>query len=106
MRSTMNTGASILSRGAARRGSARRGAVFATTIVVIVVLTALVLVFARSMRVEIAASGNRVSDRQAEAAERGAEQYVLSQVDNTTGDATDIMQAPAEAMQVGDGYFW
>ena len=69
-------------------------------------MAAALLVFARSMRVEVASAGNRMSAVQASAVERAAEQYVLSQVDGTDGDPTAILTAPAEQMQVGDGYFW
>lgn len=71
-----------------------------------IVLGAMVLVFARSMRVELITSANRFDFDQAGAVELGAEQYVLSQVDNTDGEADYILNQPGEALQVGNGYFW
>ena len=82
------------------------GTIFVTTMWVTIVLVAMVLVFARSMRVEVIASGNRLCTDEAAAVELGAEQYVLAQVDNTDGDADPILNAEGEAVPVGDGYFW
>ena len=90
----------------ARVPRVRHGTIFITAMWIVIVLGALVLVFARSMRVEMIASANRTTRSKVAAIERGAEQYVLAQVDNTDGDASYITSAPAEAMQVGDGYFW
>ena len=84
----------------------RTGMIFITALWVTIVLSALVLVFARSMQVETIAAANRSTRNQVSAIERGAEQYVLSQVDNTDGDTSLITSAAAEAMQVGNGYFW
>ncbi|MGD0464134.1 MAG: type II secretion system protein GspK [Tepidisphaeraceae bacterium] len=83
-----------------------RGMIFVTALGIIVILTALVLVFAQSMRTENLASANRRSDADADAIEQGAEQWVLAQVDAYTTDAMTITQVPAEAIQVGSGYFW
>lgn len=84
----------------------RKGAIFITTLWITLILTALVLVFARSMHVELIASANRSMETKVDAIELGAEQYVLAQVDDTNGDASYITSAPAQAIQVGDGYFW
>lgn len=90
----------------AGRGRRRRGTVLVTATWVVIILTGLLLVFARSMRVELIAASNRLASEQAAAVERGAEQYVLSLVDGTAGDPSAILSAPAEQMQVGGGYFW
>jgi DNA uptake protein ComE-like DNA-binding protein len=58
------------------------------------------------MRTENLASANRRSDANADAVEHGAEQWVQAQVDAYTTDAMTITQVPAEAIQVGSGYFW
>jgi type II secretory pathway component PulK len=84
----------------------RRGIIFVTALGIIVVLTGLALVFAQAMRTEAIASANRRSDAQADAIELGAEQWVMAQVDAYTTDAMTITQVPAEAIQVGSGYFW
>ncbi|HEX4053968.1 MAG TPA: type II secretion system protein GspK [Tepidisphaeraceae bacterium] len=87
-------------------GSRRRGMVFVIALGIIVVLTGLVLVFAQSMRTDALASANRRSDAEADAVELGAEQWVEAQVDAYQPDAMTITQVPAEAIQVGSGYFW
>ena len=73
---------------------------------VLVVLGALVLVYARSMQVEAVASANRLGNVKAASIEHAAEQYVLSQVDGTAGDAVSITSLSGQSIQVGDGYFW
>lgn len=84
----------------------RRGAVFVTALWVTILLTAMVLVMCRSMRVEATASANRATKAQADAIERGVEQYVLCQVDGCNGDATMVTACPAQGMALGGGYFW
>ena len=86
--------------------ASRRGSIFITAMWVIVIVGALLVVFARSMRVELIASGNRLSQAKADAIELGAEQYVLSLVDDTDGQAEYILDQTGEAIPVGDGYFW
>jgi DNA uptake protein ComE-like DNA-binding protein len=79
-----------------------------------IILTGVILLFARTMRVEAESANNRVSAVQAAAIVRGAEQYVLALVESAAGDPSAIVDAPAEAMQVGEdpydrrplGYFW
>lgn len=84
----------------------RRGAIFVTALWVTILLTAMVLVMCRSMRVEATASANRLDTAQADAIAQGAVQYVLSQVDGCNGDATMVTACPAEGMALGGGYFW
>jgi type II secretory pathway component PulK len=84
----------------------RRGVILILCTWIMVVLVTLSLVLAQRVRVESMAAGNRVSQLQAEQIERGAEQWVLCQVDQTAGDAVTVTQTPAEAVQLGDGYFW
>jgi hypothetical protein len=99
------------------RSRPRRGTVLVAAMWVVLILAALVLVFARTMRVELIASANRLAAEQASAIKRGAEQYVLSPVEGTTGAPKTIVEAAAEAMPVGEmpvangdrkplGYFW
>ncbi|HSU68522.1 MAG TPA: helix-hairpin-helix domain-containing protein [Tepidisphaeraceae bacterium] len=92
------------SRRTSRR--ARRGAIFVTALGIIVILSGLVLVFAQSMRTEAVASGNRLSYVQADAVEQGAEKWVLAQCETYPGDGVTITEVPAEALQIGSGYFW
>ena len=84
----------------------QRGTVLIVTLWVIVVLAALVVVLARSMRVEGSCSANGVAAMQAEAVEQGAIQYVLAHVDALYGAVPTLTDAPAEAVQVGTGTFW
>lgn len=88
------------------RSYRHRGTILITAMWVLVVLGAMVLVFARSMRVELIASGNRLNQQKASAIELGAEQFILSQVDGSQGDSDFVMSIDGEARQVGDGYFW
>lgn len=93
-------------RNLPHRRRPRHGIVFITAVCVVVVLGALVLIFARSMRTELTSADNRVSAEQASTIELGAEQYVISAVDACDGDAVTVMQTPAEQVALGDGYFW
>jgi type II secretory pathway component PulK len=80
--------------------------IFVTAIWVTIIIGAVVLVFARSMRVELTAAANRVSVDEADSIERGAEAYVAAQVDNTDGEADYLMNLPGEQCHLGNGYFW
>jgi len=81
------------------------GTVLIVAMWIVVVLAGLVLVFGRSMRVEMAASANHVAALQADAIAQGALQFVLAEVDGTSGVYTTDPVA-CEAVQVGDGLFW
>jgi len=90
-----------------RRASTRRhGMIFVTALGIIIVLTSLLLVFAQDMRTELLASGNRLAAIQADAAERGAEQWALAQIDANSTDPQTLLETPAYALPVGSGYFW
>jgi DNA uptake protein ComE-like DNA-binding protein len=80
--------------------------IFIIALGIIVILSSMLLVFARSMRTAAIASGNNLSALKADAVEQGAERWVLAQVDQSGTDATTLTQIPAEAIQVGGGYFW
>lgn len=84
----------------------RRGTIFVTALGIIVILSAMVLVFAQTMRTEAVAEANRAAYIQADAIEQGAEKWVLAQCESYPGDALTITQVPAEALPVGNGYFW
>jgi Tfp pilus assembly protein PilX len=83
--------------------SRQRGAIFITALGIIVILSGLVLVFAQDMRTEAIGSANRMAYIQADAVERGAEQWVLAQVEASPGDASTITETPAEAIQISSG---
>lgn len=88
------------------RSRKRRGAIFVTALGIIVILSAMILVFCQDMRTEAVASGNRLGYVQADAIEQGGEKWVLAQCESYPGDAVTITEVPAEALQVGNGYFW
>ncbi len=91
---------------------------------IIVVLTALLLVYAQEMRTEATASANQLAAARADTVETGAEQWVMATVETFTtplsGNTiqsnvgfgqTDITTIPAAGLAVGDpakggGYFW
>jgi hypothetical protein len=95
----------------------RRGAIFIVALGITVVLSAMLLVYAQQMRTEGMSAANRVSMAQADAVEQGAEQWAFAQIEANvqplSGSATsstttpvDPTTIPAEALQVGGGYFW
>jgi type II secretory pathway component PulK len=86
--------------------TSRRGTIFVTAMWVTIIIGAVVLVFARSMRVELTAAANRTAADQADAVELGVEQYVLAAVDNIDGEADYVLSLPGEQCRIGDGYFW
>ena len=86
--------------------TSRRGTIFVTAMWVTVIIAAVALVYARSMRVELTAAANRVAADQADAIELGVEQYVLAAVDNIDGEADYVLSLPGEQCRLGDGYFW
>ena len=83
-----------------------RGTVLIVTMWIVLVLAGLVLVFARSMRVEAIASANYVASLEAYAVARGALQFVLAQVDGTQGAWGSADQTPCEAVAIGESLFW
>jgi DNA uptake protein ComE-like DNA-binding protein len=110
------------------RRANRRGAIFIIALAITVILSALLLVFVRQMRTEATSSAYRLSAAQADGVEQGAEQWVLAQIEantpalsaggtsgtsggtsstgSTSTTAVDVTTIPAEALQVGNGYFW
>ena len=96
--------------GTQRRAS---GTVLIVTLWIVLVLSGLALVFARSMRVAAAVSANQVASLEAESIATGALQYVVAKlaesVENQTAMSTTSTSQTTdtyEALPVGDGYFW
>jgi DNA uptake protein ComE-like DNA-binding protein len=103
-----------------RRRSHRRGIIFVIALGIIVVVSAMLLVFAQQMRIEAIDGGGRIAQAKADAIEQGAEQWVLAQVEanvtplsgststssSANANPVDPTSIPAEAIQIGDGYFW
>src|SRR5574340_853143 len=84
----------------------RRGTILIVTMWIVLVLAGLVLVLARSMKVQAVVSANGLSALQADAVEQGAIQYVLAHVDGLEGKMPDEVDMPCEAVRVGAGAFW
>ena len=75
-------------------------------IATVLILTSLLLVFVREMRVEAQAAANRASTLQAAAIARGAVAYVENHlIDNQDPISLDT-EMVCEQNQLGDGYFW
>ena len=90
--------------GAFRGGP--RGAVMIVTLWIVLGVSALVLIFARSVAVDLLASANQVSALQADAVAKGALQYVIAQLDGSNGAIPDPTTFPCQAVSIGAGYFW
>ena len=86
--------------------SGTRGAVMIVTLWIVLGISALVLIFARSVAVELFASANQVAAVQADAAAKGALQYVIAQLDNSAGAIPDPTTFPCQAVSIGAAYFW
>jgi len=71
-----------------------------------IVLTGLVLVFSRQMRVEALASGNLLASVQADGVVSGAARYVANCLANNQDRTTLDSEIQAEAVPLGDGMFW
>ena len=84
----------------------RTGTILIVTLWVILVLAALTLVLARSMRVEATCSANELSGAQAQAVEQAAEQYVLAHVAGLKGAMPSATDMACEQIIVGPGAFW
>ena len=87
-------------------GGGAPGTVLIVTLGILIVLAAMVLVLAHSMRVEGLCSANRLSAHQAAAVEEGAVQYVLACVDGLDGHMPTDEDLLCDGVQVGDGAFW
>lgn len=83
-----------------------RGSAFITTLWVITALAALVLTLAGTMRVETQASANRMAAAQAEAALRGAEQFVLAAVQAEVATPGALADVSMENITIGTAQVW
>lgn len=84
----------------------RRGSVLVLALTVMIVLTSLVLMMARTARGEAVASANYLAQLQADAAARGAIEYLRTTLANTSGTLPDDSGIYSENQQVSQGYFW
>lgn len=83
-----------------------RGFAFVTTLWVIIVLTALVLAMGYTVRVEAVAAANRTALAQADAAERGVEQFLLAAVESEVATPGATATISMEDIPVGDCHAW
>lgn len=83
-----------------------RGSIMIIAIATVLILSSLLLVFVREMRVESQAAANRASALQAAAIARGAIAYVNNHLTNNQDPISLDTEMVCEASQVGDGYFW
>ena len=83
-----------------------RGTVLILAIGVTIVLTGLVLVFCRQMRVEALASSNLLESIQADAIVNGAAQYVANRLASNQDRSLLDSEIESEAVPLGDGFFW
>ncbi len=88
------------------RNVMRRGFSLVAALWIIIALTGLVLSLGYSVRLEALASANRAAILQAEAAERGAEQYLLMAVDSELYSFGSMKNFSFEARKIGDCYVW
>jgi hypothetical protein len=80
--------------------------VLIVTLWIVLGISALVLIFARAVAVDLFASANQTAALQADAAAKGALQYVIAQLDSAGGAIPDSTEFPCQAVSVGAGYFW
>ena len=84
----------------------RQGSVLIVTIWVIMVLTGLVFVFARTMRVSAFTAANAVASQQAEALANGALHCARALVESEEDLEDEGMDDLYEEVHVGEGYYW
>ena len=83
-----------------------RGTIMLIAIAVVLILTSLLLVFVREMRVEAQACSNRVQSLQASAIARGGIAYAVNNLTSNQDPISLDTQMISEAQPLGDGYFW
>ncbi|MCH8192550.1 MAG: general secretion pathway protein GspK [Planctomycetes bacterium] len=82
------------------------GTILIVTIWIILIISSMVLVFARTMRVSAYAAANMVATQQADLIADGALQSVLAQIALQEELTDKEKNALTEAVPVGEGYFW
>jgi type II secretory pathway component PulK len=84
----------------------RRGSVLIVVMVVVFAIAAMVLTLGRQVRTQALTSANDLAAQKADAAERGAEAYVLSLLTDYKDTVPTLTETDFSAVQVGDAYFW
>ena len=94
-------------RHSPRRHSVRdRGTILIIAMIVLFAIAALVLTLGRSARTEALTAANARSSAEADAVERGAEQYAMATLASYATDLQDLNDDYFTSIQVGNGYFW
>lgn len=90
------------------RAAAQRGAAYIVALLVIVVLAAVALVFAREMRVEAYASTNHASQAEARWIARGAIEAIRGEIaaDLDAGQVPRLDTTGDQAVALGGGMYW
>src|SRR5690606_2713911 len=84
----------------------RRGTILIVAMILVFAIAALVLTLGLAMRVEASASANVAAEREATAIVRGAEQYVMAVLAESTDPIDLLDESYFEEVPLGGGYFW
>ena len=84
----------------------RRGSILILVMVIVFAIAFMVLALGKQVRTSALAANNDAAAAKADAAERGAEQYVLSLLADYRDTLTDLTETDFSAVQVGNAYFW
>lgn len=84
----------------------RRGSILIISMIILFAIAGVALTLARNARTDMALAANIRSSRQAEAIERGAEQYVIGMLTDYSDSLADMTDSDFAQIPVGDGYFW
>ncbi|MEI6232786.1 MAG: type II secretion system protein GspK [Planctomycetota bacterium] len=89
-----------------KQHSIPRGSIMLLAIATILILSSLLLVFVREMRIEAQAAANRAATLQAAGIARGAIAYCINHLTSNQDPIALDTEMQCEANPVGDGYFW
>jgi len=89
-----------------QKKSGKQGAILIVAIWICLFLAAVVLVSARSVRVQALATANRIASSQAEWIARGVLALLVSEISGTDGFWKEEVDISWEAVPLGPGYFW
>ncbi len=84
----------------------RRGSVLIIVLIVLFALVGLVLAMGRTAHTDSALAANNRGTHQADAIERGAEQYVIALLTDYRDSLSTLTDKDFAQVAVGDGFFW
>ena len=84
----------------------RRGSVLILVTVIVFAIAFMVLALGKQVRTSALAANNDVAAARADAAARGAEQYVLALLTDYRDTLSDLTETDFSAVPVGNAYFW